>query len=80
MKAIGYFEKYGEQICKEFEQGEGVKTVSDMAIAFLAEGADIMETRHVSTDAGALAVIKEQNQKWNALCSIFEKARGAESS
>lgn len=76
MKAIGYFEKYGEQIYKEFEQGEGVKTVSDMMTAFLAECVDIMDTRHVSTDAGALAVLKEQNQKWNALCSIFEKRKG----
>lgn len=76
MKAVDYFEQYGERICEEFKPNGDVKPISDLVVAFGVEMKEIMENRHVKTDAGALSVLKEQNQKWNALCSVFEKKKG----
>ena len=66
MKAIDYVNKYGEDLTGEDHEkrSEAVKgLINDM----MGELIDIMETRHVSTDKGAFSVVKELNQKWNAI-------------
>lgn len=66
MKAIDYVNKYGEDLTGEDnnKRDEAVKgLINDM----MGELKDIMNTRHVSTDKGAFSVVKELNQKWNAI-------------
>ena len=66
MKAVDYVNKYGEALTgedhkKRDEAANGL--INDM----MGELKDIMETRHISTDKGAFSVVKELNQKWNAI-------------
>lgn len=78
MKAIEYYETYGDQVF-----GEAVKSairgeqtavaLSELMRAFIRETKEIIKSRNVTTDRGAISVIREQNEKWNALVAIFEK-------
>lgn len=76
MKAIEYFEKFGERIFQEAIDGKESKGISDLMIAFMAETKELMKKRHIQIDRGMVALIREQNQKWNALCNLFEKKKG----
>lgn len=76
MKAIEYYEKFGEQILREFESNKEVDGIVDLVIAFKREMKELMKERHVQTDQGVIAVIRELNQKWNALCNLFRKKNG----
>lgn len=78
MKAKDYFEKYDAQVWAE-AHAPGIDTngpTAQMFIEFVAETKQIIEKRHAQTDSAALAVIDEQNQKWNAVSNMFEKKYG----
>lgn len=79
MKAKDYFEQFGKLVYEEcaYEEQE-TKQLAKLIGAFLREMKETMEARHVKTDRGCVATIKEQNEKWNALCAIFEKEYGQE--
>lgn len=74
MKAIDYFDKYGERIF--VDNTVVVGAVQDMFVEFMQEVVEICNTRKVVTDWAVASVIKEQNQKWNALDRIFSKRWG----
>jgi hypothetical protein len=38
---------------------------------------EIMKTRNVQFDRGVMGIIREQNDKWNALRNLFIKKYGA---
>lgn len=76
MKAIDYYNEYGEAVFAESIDANKTEAINKLFMAFLHETKEIIAMRNVKTDKGAVAVIKEQNQKWNALCSIFEKRSG----
>lgn len=68
MKAIEYFEKYKSTT----DDLSMYKMLGD----FSAEANDIVVNRHCQTDEAFVAVLKEQNQKWNAVVNLFEKNCG----
>lgn len=74
MKAIDYFEEYGEAVLREsLSGGDSHEALSRLYLAFVREMKEIIASRGVKTDRGAVAVISEQNQKWNALCALYAK-------
>lgn len=86
MKAKEYYSKYGEKIYKEailFEESggeevrsEGPSALSGMFCDFVKESRDIIMMRHSKKDEAAVAVLTEQNQKWNSICRLFKKEYG----
>lgn len=66
LKAKDYFEKYKETIMT----GEGVH---ELLTEMSTEVTDIAKQRNIKTDAGLLSILREMNQKWNALERMFEK-------
>ena len=69
MKASDYFEKYKERITTQ----DGV---SDLFIEMSKEVGEIAKERKALTDSASRAIVQEINQKWNALCRMFEKEYG----
>lgn len=43
-----------------------------MFIEFVGEVEKIIKERGVKTDRAAVSVLKEVNQKWNALCELYK--------
>lgn len=75
MKAKEYFEKYNDAIVVEWNQGlsDTIKIlVSDLAV----EIQNLWKSRNTSSKSATIAVIMETNQKWNAICRLFEKKYG----
>lgn len=78
MKAKQYFVKYGDAIWKEFQEtGENHDdALWKMFREFCMEVKELIELKHVSTDHGLEGIVKEQNEKWNAVGSLFLKVYG----
>jgi hypothetical protein len=78
LKAKEYFEKYGQDIWQEWQDPE-VHLDGQMAKLYIEMSSElrkIMDVRHVNSDSGMLGVLREQNQKWNAIRNLFEKKYG----
>jgi len=82
MKASDYFEKYSpklqtwsldDQKLPPFLNDHDLYT---LIMDFNHETQDIIKTRHIQFDRAMPALLKEQNDKWNALCRLFEKKSG----
>jgi hypothetical protein len=76
MKAKQYFEKYGELIMDNHKNGSIhyiKKLLADMSV----EARTLCEKRNAQCDSAAVATFKEMNQRWNTLCSMFEKRYGS---
>lgn len=68
MKAKEYFEKYEEKIlCGE------TQPIYELFMEMAQEAKDIMKARGCKTDAAAVGVVKEMNDRWNAIVGMFEK-------
>lgn len=79
MKAKKYYERYGQAVLDEaLSPEQKTEALAELFTAFIREMKEILTERQVKTDRGAVAVIKEQNEKWNALCAIYEKNHGME--
>lgn len=68
MKAKEYYDKY---------ISEGIllnkaKTI-DLLDEFVKDTVDLLKKRKCSRDEAVVAVVREQNKKWNALVRIFRK-------
>ena len=74
MKAKDYFEKYEERIMKK--DAHSIKALEDMVEEFCVETEKLIKDRHIKLVGGMVGVMKEQNQKWNALCNLFVKKHG----
>ena len=72
MKAKDYIEKYREQL-NSGDIDAIKKSVVDMYIEFSEETAQIAEARGVKRNSALVAVLKEQNNKWNAVARAFPK-------
>lgn len=79
MKAAEYFDKYQGRIFPMIE-GELTEEQTDIILDLFREFAEevvtLCESRLVKTNESIVSVLKEQNQKWNALCRIFVKQCG----
>ena len=69
MKAIEYYEKYRTTI-------DTKKGIKELMIEMNNEAKELIKKRNAVTDNAGRSIIKELNQKWNALARIFEKAMG----
>lgn len=76
MKAIDYFSEYGEAVFKESFDENKHDELSKLYLAFVREMKQIIDTRSVKTNKAVIAVMKEMNQKWNALYALYEKKYG----
>ncbi|MBQ2973360.1 MAG: hypothetical protein IJE19_03310 [Clostridia bacterium] len=66
MKAKDYIEKYGTAISTEVETGE-TESATKLISELLAEILSISNSRNCKTTEAVLAVVKEVNQKYNAI-------------
>lgn len=66
MKAKDYVEKYGSTIIAEAETGD-TKTASELISELFSEVTAISNARNCKTTEAILAVVKEINQKYNAI-------------
>lgn len=72
MKAKEYYTTYHDGILSD----DGNKTIANFMNALKDEAFAIIEQRKVRTTDGLAAVFMEQNQKYNAVMSLFQKKDG----
>ena len=75
MKAKDYFDKY-ESSFVENNCEHSAKATRDLLIDMSEEVEKLYKARSGKTDSALAGVIKEINQKWNAVGSLFEKKYG----
>lgn len=75
MKAKDYFDKY-ESSFVENNCEHAVKATRDLLIDMSEEVEKLYNARSGKTNSALAGVIKEINQKWNAVGSLFEKKYG----
>ena len=75
MKAVEYFNKYESRMIQEND--DGLKAIGELLYEMVIEAKTLIEIRHVKSTQGSVSILKELNQKWNAICSLFEKKYGA---
>lgn len=77
MKAREYFDTYIDRIIAEAgTEKEQNGALYELLRGFMTEVKEITKARHVQTDRAAMAILRELNQKWNALCNICVKVKG----
>lgn len=76
MKAKEYYAKYKDRIVSEDDK-VSLQGVSDMLFAMCMESKELVAKRKVRSDCGAVAVLREMNDKYNAVCRMFEAEYGA---
>ena len=76
MRAKEYFEKYEQPMLKDSEE-DILTAISDLMREMMRETNDILTKRGIKKPKAAVAVIKEQNDKWNSICNMFEKKYGS---
>lgn len=76
MKAKEYYAKYKDRIVSEDDK-VSLQGVSDMLFSMCMESKELVAKRKVRSDCGAVAVLREMNDKYNAVCRMFEAEYGA---
>lgn len=76
MKAKDYYKKYRDEIVSKDEK-KSVEAIAELVMDLSNEAKETIKLRRVKTDGGAVAVIREMNQKYNAVVTLFEKEFGA---
>ena len=74
MKARDYFEKYDTLIMEEQKNGE-IGTTKKLLLEMSDEVTAVCKQRKAVKDEAVIAVLKEINQKWNAICRMYEIRR-----
>lgn len=75
MKAREYYTKYKDKITSA-DENESLRGVSDMIIEFCMESKELVPKRGIRTACGCVAVLRELNDKYNAVCRMFEQEYG----
>lgn len=77
MKAIDYYTHYEPLFFAPSTPLEHIELyIENMREDFMREADDLVRIRHAASPEAVCSIMKEQNDKWNALCRIFEKLRG----
>lgn len=77
MKALDYFNKYYERLDPLLDSLDAAgATVKELFFEFSEEVKTLSNIRHSKDDQVTLAILREQNQKWNALFRLLEKRWG----
>ena len=71
MKAVDYFNKYESRLIQDND--DGIKAIGELLYDMVMESKTLMNNRNVKTTLGIVSIIKELNDKWNAICRLFEK-------
>ena len=71
MKAQEYVDKYQNRLTSS-DVTERNTAVKDLIFELLDESKDIAAARHVALGKGYISILKEQNQKWNAISSRID--------
>lgn len=73
MKAKEYFEKYDRLIVEEYPE---TKHLTDFLIELMREVEKLIDERKCKKADAGVSVIKEVNQKYNAVVALYEKKYG----
>lgn len=76
MKAKEYFKIYEDRILDDAILNDSVEAAKSLLTDMWRELFDIVEKRNIKKNAALVGAIKEQNQKWNAVCNLFEETHG----
>ncbi len=76
MKAKELYAKYKDSIASTDDK-ESLQGVCDLMAELAAETKELIAKRKVATDCGGTAVLRELNDKYNAVCRMFERDYGA---
>ena len=72
MKAQEYFDKFETRIIDDMKD-DSVNTVLELITDLAEEAVAVCEQRKAQLDKSVVSELKEQNDKWNAICRLFEK-------
>ena len=77
MTAVDYYHYYGKPIMEEIATHPGEhEKIQAFLNAFTKESIEIMQSRRIVRDRGVVAVLKQQNRKWNDFCHLVEQNYG----
>ena len=77
MKAKDYLEEFGQQLIDSENDADKSQELLDQLVSrFNADMYETLEKRHIRVDKGVAPLLKEFNDKWNALVSLMEKEYG----
>ena len=74
MKAKEYFKIYEDRILEDAVLNNSVEAAKSLLKDMWMELDDIVKKRNVKKIHAVIGAVKEQNQKWNAICNLFEEA------
>lgn len=69
MKAKEYYEKYKEKLA---DPENGSTAASELMTEFNNEMVAMIKQRKAQTDRAFFSIVNEMNNKWNALCEMFD--------
>lgn len=76
MKARQYFEKHRQEMtCGDEKRVH--ESINQFILELNDEAKDMLKARNVNTDRAAVSVLRELNDKYNAVIGLFEKNYGA---
>lgn len=76
MKARQYFEKHQQEMtCDDEKRVQAA--INQFVLELNDEAKDMLKARNVNTDRAAVSILRELNDKYNAVVSLFEKHCGA---
>lgn len=75
MKATEYYEKYKDKLTSRKEE-VAIEAIKELLANFNQEARGLISKRHIQTAPALISVLKELNDKWNALARCFEKDYG----
>jgi hypothetical protein len=61
-----------KEYAKMFKENPSLETLKKIAQGYLDECKELLISRHAQTDSAAIAIFREQDQKWKALCYLVE--------
>lgn len=76
MKAKQYFEKHQQEMtCGDEKRVQAA--INQLVLELNDEAKDMLKARNVNTDRAAVSILRELNDKYNAVIGLFEKHYGA---
>lgn len=74
MKAKEYFAKYDSLLMGQVENDEQLaQSISALLLELSAEVNVLAKQRKARTNSAIAGIVRELNEKWNSICSSFEK-------
>lgn len=76
MKARQYFEMHRQEMtCGDEKRVQAA--INQLVLELNDESKDMLKSRNINTDRAAVSVLRELNDKYNAVVGLFEKHYGA---